>query len=306
MLDRSRRWLAGFGLIVAGAATLSLQAQENQPRPLNQAAPTAQVSPDSQEPVDKQKEEKLAFFRERLEPLRLAAVASPERPYRLVAEPLITFENPVSQMWDGYAFVWTDRGRPAAALKCYYHSLNKRWGRTFVSLATEKIELASGDKKLWAPQEAGLSFAPLPSGPPVAADARRRLARMRDIARRFEMVDQWGLKDPTQWRLRLLPTPLHRYEAPDEGVVDGAMFGYIVNSPEALVLIEARKAEEGLAWHYAVARFTRFAVTVSLDGKQIADFPRLESWPPTGVYFHDPVELPDYPFERPQPEAPKE
>jgi len=294
MPDRSSQWFVGLMLITVGAAIPSLQAQENQPRPLNQAAP------------DKQKEEKLAYFRERLETLRLAAVGSPNKPFRFVADPVITFENPVSQMWDGYAFVWTDRGRPAAALKCYYHSLNKRWGRTFVSLATERIELVSDDKKLWTPQEAGLSFAPLPSGPPVAADARRRLTQMRDIARRFEMVDQWGLKDPTEWRLRLLPTPLHRYEAPDEEVVDGAMFGYIVNSPEALVLIEARKSEEGLAWHYAVARFTRFAVTVSLDGKQIADFPRLEAWPPTGVYFHDPVELPDYPFQRSaEPVAPK-
>jgi hypothetical protein len=24
----------------------------------------------------------------------------------------------------------------------------------------------------------------------------------------------------------------------------------------------------------------------------------LESWPPSGVYFHDPVEMPDYPFQR--------
>jgi hypothetical protein len=301
-----RHWFVGLALIAAGAGTQSLLAQENPPRLPGQVSPSAPKSSDSQAPADKQKEEKLAYFRERLEPLRIANAASPDKPLRFVPEPLNTFENPVSQMWDGYAFVWTDRGRPAAALKCYYHSLNKRWGRTFVSLATEQIELASGDKKLWTPQEAGVSFSPLPSGPPVAADARRRLAQMRDIARRFEMVDQWGLKDPTDWRLRLLPAPLYRYEAPDKSVVDGTMFGYVVNSPEALVLIEARKSEEGLAWHYAVARFTRFAVKVLLDGQLVADFPRLEAWPPTGVYFHDPVELPDYPFERPQqPEAPK-
>ncbi len=249
-------------------------------------------------PGDKDKEAKLDFFRRPLADLRLAAAADADKPFQFVPEPLTTFENPISQMWDGYMFVWTDRGRPAAAIKCYYHSLNKRWGRTFVSLSPERIEAVSGQKPLWTPQEPGLAFAPLPAAPPPADDARRRLTQMRDIARRFTMVDRWGLKDPTDWQLRLLPAPLFRYAAPDEDVVDGAVFGYLVNSPEALVLIEARKTAGGLAWHYAASRFTRFEVTVSLDGKQVAHFPRLEAWPPTGVYFHDPVEMPDYPFAR--------
>ena len=249
-------------------------------------------------PIDKEKQAKLAYFRRPLAELRLAAAAAPDKPFQFVPEPLTTFENPISQMLDGYMFVWTDHGRPAAAIKCYYHSLNKRWGRTFVSLSPERIELHSGEKPLWTPQEAGLSFQPLPGDSAPADDARRRLTQMRDIARRFTMVDRWGLKDPTDWQLRLLPAPLFRYEAADHGVVDGALFGYVVNSPEALVLIEARKTDKGLAWHYAASRFTRFEVTVSLDGRQIAHFPRLEAWPPTGVYFHDPVEMPDYPFAR--------
>lgn len=228
----------------------------------------------------------------------MAADDEPDRPFDFSAEPLITFENPVSQMWDGLMFVWTDRGRPAAAIKCYYHSLNKRWGRTFVSLSPERIVMSSDGKKLWTPEKSGLSFAPLPDGPEPSGDHRRRLTQMRQIARRFTMVDHWGLKDPTDWQLRLLPTPLFRYTAPSLDVIDGAIFGYVANSPEALVLVETRKTAKGLTWHYAVARFTRFEVKVSLDGKLIAEFPRLEAWPPTGVYFHSPVELPDYPFAR--------
>lgn len=280
-----------LGLLPGGA--LCVQAQETLP------ADTASSASHRKSAGDKQQNEKLEFFRERLAKLRLTTTAGPDKPFQFVAEPLLTFENPVSQVWDGYMFVWTDRGRPAAVMKCYYHSVNKRWGRTFVSLATERIELASGDKKLWTPQKAGLSFAPLPRGPKPDDDARRRLTQMRDIARRFAMVDRWGLKEPTDWQLRLLPSPLYRYEARDGDVVDGAMFGYVVNSPEAVVLVEARKTKEGLAWHYAVARFTRFEVTVALDDERIAHFPRLDAWPPSGTYFHDPVEMPDYPFQRP-------
>lgn len=299
MLKDSVPLVAALSTILAFGATLDADEQSRRPSGDRRAA--AQPLLDSQEPGDKQKQEKLDFFLQRLTPLRLTAASSPDTPFRFVAEPLMTFENPVSQMWDGFMFVWADDGRPVAAMKCYYHSINKRWGRTFVSLATEPIELALPDKKqkLWMPQEAGIaSFTPLHDSPKPASDARRRLTQMREIARRFEMVDRWGLKEPTDWQLRLLSTPLYRYEAPGKDVVDGAMFGYVVNSPEALVLLEARKTPAGLLWHYAVARFTRFEVTVSLDKKQIAHFPRLEAWPPTGVYFHDPVEVPGYPFAR--------
>ena len=260
--------------------------------------------PSSARLSDEEKTRRLDFFRERIVKLEIAAAARRDKPFKLTAEPLITFENPVSQMWDGLMFVWTDGGRPAVAMKCYYHSINKRWGRTFVSLLPERIEMTSGDKKLWWPEMDGVNFALLADAPKPAGDERRRLTQMREIARRFTMVDHWGLKDPTDYRLRLLPTPLFRYAAAGHNVVDGAIFGYVVNSPEALVLIEARKTDEGLAWHYAVARFTRFEVTVSLDGKQIAEFPRLEAWPPSGVYFHDPVEMPDYPFSRKEEDQP--
>lgn len=300
MLNHQRRTRAVIVLAVASIVATVLSAQTAPPRDPPGAAATS--TPDKELLQNK----KVAYFREKLTTLRLTPAAEPQRTLTMAGDPLITFENPVSQMWDGMMFVWTDRGRPAAAVKCYYHSLNKRWGRTFVALSTERIEMSNQGQKLWNPSEAGLSFAPLPNASPPADDARRRLTQMRDIARRFTMVDHWGLKDPTDWQLRLLTTPLFRYEAPDHGAIDGAVFGYVANSPEALVLLEAHKTAEGLTWQYAVSRFTRFEVTVSLDGKQVAHFERLEAWPATGVYFHDPVEVPDYPFQRPaETELPK-
>jgi len=154
-----------------------------------------------------------------------------------------------------------------------------------------------GEKKLWTPQEAGGSFAALPGGPPPAEQPRQRLPQMREIARRFQVVDRWGIKDPTDWQLRLLTAPLFRYDVPAEDVVDGALFGYVLTTaPEAFLLLEAHKTADGLTWHYAVSRCTRFEIRISLDGKPIAEFPRLESWPPTQTYFHDPIPLADYPF----------
>jgi hypothetical protein len=173
-----------------------------------------------------------AYFRERIAACRLAVANRPTELCQFVAEPLIKFDNPISFIEDGFMFLWTDRGRPAAVVKSYHNLPNKSWGRTFVSIATRPIELQAGDKKLWSPQEAGISFAALPGGPQPAEQPRQRLPQMREIARRFQVVDRWGIKDPTDWQLRLLTAPLYRYEVADEGVVDGALFGVFINQGE--------------------------------------------------------------------------
>jgi hypothetical protein len=248
-------------------------------------------------PPDPHQREKLEFFRDRVGAVRLTVADRPDEPCQFVAEPLAKFDNPISQIWDGFMFLWTDRGRPVAVVKSYHNSPNKTWGRTFVSLAPQLIVMKQDGKPLWTPEGPGVTFAKLPGTAVPAAEPRQRLAQMREIARRFSVIDHWGIKDPTDWQLRLLTTPLHRYEVPDEGVVDGAMFGYVLTAPEAIVLLEARQSAQGdLSWHYALARCTRFGVRFSLDGKQVAEFDRLDAWPPTGTYFHYALQWEEYPF----------
>lgn len=259
------------------------------PKPAPAAAEKTAPDPDQKERLD--------FFVPRLRALHVYDPAEPKRLVSFVETPLFRFENPVSFISDGFMFVWTDGGRPVVAMKSYYNHPSKSWGRTVVSLAERTIVMESDGKKLWTPPAAAVSFAPLKGAPAPAERPGRRLVQMRQLAERFSVVDNWGVKDPTDWQLRLLTTPLFRYEVPDENVVDAAMFGFVLTtSPEALVLLEARKAGDELTWHYAVSRCTRFGVTFSLDDKQLAEFPRLDKWPPEGAYFHDPLPMPLYPF----------
>ncbi|HEY2251280.1 MAG TPA: hypothetical protein VGH74_09475 [Planctomycetaceae bacterium] len=297
-----RRWK--HVLLIAAAMSLSLAAllkSANEPATKSgkkkpQVAPPAADMP-AATANDQVRKERLDFFVPRLKELRLHDSGEPLRPFALVETPLFSFDNPVSFISDGFMFVWTDRGRPAVAMKSYYNGPQKSWGRTFVSLSERSIVLESGDKTLWTPPEAAAVFKPLADAPIPADRPNARLAQMRKLAERFQIVDNWGMKDPTDWQLRLLTTPLYRYEVPDENVVDAALFGYVLTtSPEALVLLEARRSGNELAWYYAVSRFTRFGITISLDDRKLAEFPRLEAWPPTGAYFHDPLPLPDYPF----------
>jgi hypothetical protein len=56
--------------------------------------------------------------------------------------------------------------------------------------------------------------------------------------------------------LRLLPQPLVRYEPKRADVMDGGIFALAEGTdPQALVLIEARKANDELRWEAAFARF---------------------------------------------------
>ncbi len=247
--------------------------------------------------VPTDQKERLEFFVSRLKDLRMHGRDESMRPISFLETAVFSYNNPVSAISDGFMFIWTDRGRPAAAMKSYYNGPSGSWGRTFVTLTEQPLVLKSGDQKLWTPPKAAFSFVPLAGGPRPADRPGLRLAQMRKLAERFQIVDNWGIKEPTDWQLRLLTTPLYRYEVPDENVVDGALFGYVITtSPEALVLLEARNTEGELRWHYMVSRLTRFGITFSLDEEKIAEFPRLETWPPTGTYFHHPVAMPDYPF----------
>lgn len=243
-----------------------------------------------------EKNEKVEFYCNRLREQQLFVGDRKGKPCEFVASPLMRFDNPVSKIGDGMIFIWTDAGRPVAAMKSYYNMPNNTWGRTFVSLATRPLELRIDDQPTWTPRAAGVSFKTLPGVPAPADKPGLRLIQMREIAKQFQVVDNWGIKDPTDWQLRVLPTPLHRYQVADEGVVDAALFAYVLSGPEALLLLEAHRTREGLEWRYAASRCTRFGITFSFKDTKVAEFPRLDAWPASETYFHYPVPMTGYPF----------
>lgn len=289
-------FMAGIGLSISACLTCADEsaAKSEKARPRQAPPPSETLAATGNDQVRK---DRLDFFVPRLKELRLHNSNEPQRLLAFVDTPLFSFDNPVSFISDGFMFIWTDRGRPAVAMKSYYNGPSKSWGRTFVSLSDRSILLESGEQSLWTPPKSATVFKPLADAPVPAERPNLRLAQMRKLAERFQIIDNWGMKDPTDWQLRLLTTPLYRYEVPEEDVVDAALFGYVLtSSPEAMVLLEARKSGDALTWHYAVSRFTRFGITVSLDDRKLAEFPRLDAWPPTGVYFHHPLPMPDDPF----------
>jgi hypothetical protein len=107
---------------------------------------------------------------------------------------------------------------------------------------------------------------------PVPAESKpRRLTQMRDLARRFTAT-MYRSEPEEANRLRLLATPIHRFAAESDGIVDGAVFAFAnATDPDSLLLLEAARDEPGAAayWRYSLARMSSQKTVVKLDDKEI-------------------------------------
>jgi hypothetical protein len=148
----------------------------------------------------------------------------------------------------------------------------------FSSLSRGSFEGQRGGETFWQPQDAGLSFRPVPNADPPAESALARLRQIKALAGRFEATMLGWRADLTdRQELRRLPRPLYRYEnekpAPtaDGGeVIDGAVIAFVMGTdPEVLLLIEAVRAGDVSRWEYAFVRRTSGALAGRLDGKEV-------------------------------------
>jgi hypothetical protein len=97
---------------------------------------------------------------------------------------------------------------------------------------------------------------PLPGAPKPSATAAARLIQMRTLATGFSVVADYGIDQEQKEDLRLLGTPVYRYQSADQGVVDGGLFAFTKGiDPDAFLMIEARGKKDDAEWQFAFARF---------------------------------------------------
>ena len=182
-----------------------------------------------------------------------------------VKEPLQRWSNPVVQIVDATVFLWTDNGRPAA-ISQVAEVRDEGLALEFQSLTTKPLR---GDLRglPWAPPK-GITWLRAPTNEAPAKTPVARLIQMRKLAERYQISDIFEYKDPNQ--LRLIPRPLYRYSAPDDGVLDGALFSFALGTdPEVIALVESQKVEDADVWMIAFARLTGFACRATLDDKEV-------------------------------------
>lgn len=198
----------------------------------------------------------------------------------------------------GSVYVWTHKGC-AENVVCFWRMVEGRnplLKHEMHSLSPAVLEAACTSSHTWKPT-AGLQRERLESAPTPAGKAPARLAQMRRLAGAFS-----GYTEATggvRRELRLLSSPLYRYESTNADVLDGALFGFVCTvgtDPEAFLLLEARQTADGPRWHYALARFSSSDTFISFEEKPVwksvrsADDTLYHSADYTYLLFGEPVE----------------
>ncbi|MEZ6129484.1 MAG: hypothetical protein R3C59_12445 [Planctomycetaceae bacterium] len=158
---------------------------------------------------------------------------------------------------NGATLVWTHQGRPEVV--CCIYPWMGRLEHAFGSLSRGKVRVMKDGKIVWAPKESGVTFSEVPGAPAVAKSANLRKRQLTQLARQFSgTMTGWKKDNSDREELRLLNTPLYRYEPADSQLLDGALFAFAQGTdPEILLLLEAWSPDgQPARWHYAFVRRT--------------------------------------------------
>ncbi len=169
-------------------------------------------------------------------------------------QPLIFWQNTERQQDQGALYQWTHNGKPCVLISIFtYEYSGKVYCRhETISLADEPLEATFKGKIVWSPKTPGVTWKECQMAVPETP--ARRLIQMRAFAREF--TAELTMSNNKTSHLNLMPQPLLRYEAPGDGVIDGAIFSFAVGTdPELLLVIETRKGSDGtLAMFYSPVR----------------------------------------------------
>lgn len=225
-----------------------------------------------------------AFYRQRAAEFAIAEHRDGIVSVTLVPTPLQTWTNPIrGDTQHGTIHLWTNAGRPSV-IGSVWSALDPkdRSQRAlcyeFHSLAQVPVSATLGDKAWWSPKEAGVEWLPLADGPQPGPSRAARLRNLRDLAAelRAEIVGDDPQPDTD---LRLLSQPLYRYPENTPGVIDGAIFAFVMaTDPELFVAIERRRNESTgeASWTLAPARLTGSALRLRRGERTLWENPTWE------------------------------
>lgn len=226
-------------------------------------------SPKAETPAN---EASLIVLQQRVETTQVALSKEAGRKAKLVEKPVFRYSDELRQIEDAGVWLWTDRGRPVAAMKVERYQTGRfpiPWLYCFSSLSSELINAEWADAKPFQAKQPGVKWQTLSDDPAMTRPAR--LVQMREIARRFsvELLRDADGADRTQ--MRLLSRPLFRCDETSD-VLDGAVFGFTGTgtNPDVLLLLDL--PPKG-GWRFGFAGMTAEGVRAKLKEKVVAEIP---------------------------------
>lgn len=190
-----------------------------------------------------------------------------EKALRLGKSPKLRYDDPVRSLLDAGVWRMGEEGRPLALVTLELYGAGEAravLSYEFLSLIERQFSMRSPKGPVWNPAETELKFASLENAPQADKSEKLRLTQMRQIARRFDARQDYR---GDKIELRLMPQPIDRYRDQSQRIVDGAVFVFANGTnPELGLLLET----DGKRWSYAVFRLASAALSLDLDGKEVA------------------------------------
>ncbi len=211
----------------------------------------AQGQPDPKPQPDKTSAARLKAVREIMQEIKMISAANGElQPLDLKPDPLLRYNDVTRGILDSVVFRVGTKGRPVALISAeLYGRQGTRFllNHEFVALYEPKFQMQR-DTFIWEPRQGNLTFQEIPDAEAPADNSRLRLAQMRRLAEKFKVTEVFGTSKIV---LRLLATPLDRYQPTDDPRTDGSLFAFVSGvNPEAILFVES----DGQKWTNAWAR----------------------------------------------------
>ena len=231
-----------------------------------------------------------------LKRLQVMTLKVGDREAELQSKPLFRWQNPVSGA-DGAVFVWSVEDRPIALAKAHVNDIKQHYVETLVAISPKPFHVDRKQPRDWLPPGSDAKAVVIKDVDAPADAVGVRLTQMRAIARKYRFTSMWGEENRSEWELRLLSTPLYRYRSLENGVIDGAIFGYAQGTnPEAVVVIEAISTDTGKHWEASPQRLSGYAIKAWRDEQIVFDAPYLQKTSSNLSFFHLYEQPRPYPF----------
>lgn len=186
--------------------------------------------------------------------------------------PVLAWTNPIAGLKRKARTVLFVKDGQAKCVCCIWPS-GPRLYHEFGALSREELRGELDEKPSWNFDKASIQFKEIPNAKAPAHDRVRRMVQMRQLSRRFGAVEMRNRKRETdRVQLRMLTTPLYRYEKESAQILDGALFCFADGTdPEAVLVVEAVRDGDDSRWEYAFKRRTTLPVTGQLDDETVWD-----------------------------------
>ena len=201
-------------------------------------------------------------------------------------QPLLRYGDIARDNDRGSVWLWQRSGRPLAVMELYRGADSRSWVHVIHSLSADAIDADFGKPfPHWTPAREGIQWKELSAAPEPAERPTARARQIKELAQRFTAHEFWDPNN-SRYELRLLVQPVHKYSAPDSGLLDGALFLLCHGTnPEVALLLEVVQEAGTAKYRYALARLGHAELHVAFDEREVWRQERVAKTSPQDAYW---------------------